>query len=655
MISKGKTLFIFFICIGVLTSPMISALNFTFEESDYILEEITTTPEKYLYKDEKFGDIYVQYWIHAIDGITIKNDYMLLQKNPDDEIIRFVKEWIDIENCDIDFSKIKFDPSVIGSSQIFWKKRVMFPEENDCKNFYSFESSQSFPLFCWEVRHNDGTTVMYDLDGEVIGNGIPAPYDGFTMSGFHEPDYPDPWLNWRLNAKSWYENWCDSTVGISFPTPATISSYISNPEYELFFEIAHGGSTYYKATETEYYYSSDVTDAMSDRQPIRFAFIGSCGGMDSTGPGTWSNEFRKGSVYDTVVVGYTGMGSCPGWSVSLEWKDTMFYAMYSGETIEDAFNFACAQYPTIADCVVFTGDPTLKVYEPENDEDPDIDFRPPNVIIINPVDNSFVYRNITITGSAVDIDGTVSKVYIKIDNGDWKKAKGTNSWEYSIDTSLLENGYHEIRAIAVDDDGMQSGTDLIGITVSNLPLYMEMTAPDGGYVNEPVQCFGYVNGGIPPYCWNWSFGDGSYSIEKHPMHCYQNLGEYTIQVTLKDTENTTIIKKATIFINEHDKTPPEITIIQPSNDIYIQNQKIASFFSPIIIGPIDIKIEVNDYESGIKNVSVFINDEIFSPLVSNEYTWIWDEEFFGKFIIRVEAKDKVGNKNQAEISGWKFF
>jgi hypothetical protein len=94
---------------------------------------------------------------------------------------------------------------------------------------------------------------------------------------------------------------------------------------------------------------------------MKFAFIGSCSGMDRTNNKTFSNEFRKGENFGTVTIGYTHMYDCPDWTSSLEWQDQMFAYMNSGKTMKQAYDLACADYPIIADYVKFVGDTELIV------------------------------------------------------------------------------------------------------------------------------------------------------------------------------------------------------------------------------------------------------------------------------------------------------
>jgi len=305
------------------------------------------------------GDRYVEYWEHVTDGgICVKNDYVLIHRDIDsNEIINYEKNWREVE-----FTSGPIAPFEPPGGEYFWKRAVAFLDSGDCGYFYTMSELQEYPLVCWEVRYTDGTTTMYDLDGNEIGCGIPAPSKGFSLSGYYDSSLPDGWINWRLNADEWFQEWNLSTASLPLPTPTIISSYVSDPDYQFYYALAHGGSWYFQAdNEGSYYYGSDAADDMENRPPMIFAFLGHCEGMTDIEPGTFSYEFRKGSMVDTVTVGYSGMSDCPGWSDSLEWQDYMFQKMDEGYTMRDAFDLASAQYPLIADCVVFVGDPDLTV------------------------------------------------------------------------------------------------------------------------------------------------------------------------------------------------------------------------------------------------------------------------------------------------------
>jgi len=351
------------------------------------------------------------------------------------------------------------------SEEYFWEKPIVFYDEHELTYFYKFYDQQEYPVYCWEVRTKQGETLIFDKNGLEIGCGIPTPYLGFAMSGFHEESWPDPWIDFRLNAYDWFTHWCNSTEEIALPSPSIISSYVSNPDYELFYELAHGAETYFQADWYGNYYTSTMTENdMANREKMRFAFIGSCHGMTTTGPGTFSYEFRKGSLDKTVTIGYDHMEECPGWANALDWQDLMFYLMDSGYTIKDAFDQATATYPYIAPAVVFVGDTSMKIFE-QGEEPPDNENKPPNCRITYPGRNAVVDNIITITGTAYDVDGEIKKVYIQIDDGEYIVAEGRENWSYKWDTKQVQDGEHVIIGIAWD--GTTYACNSISVSVKN--------------------------------------------------------------------------------------------------------------------------------------------------------------------------------------------
>lgn len=340
---------------------------FNGQKEQDILKEIETTKNKSLEIEQIIGCRYVQYWEHVVDGIQIKNDYILLHKDPNtDEIIEYIKEWRDISVKSLNSNFLDFQPE-----NIFWKEKIVFPEKKDIGYFYTITENHDYPITCWEVRHTDGTTILYNPEGQIIGHGIPAPYEeGFTMSGDCDDGYGDCWVYWRENAYNWFSKWCSSIVTIGLPTIEEISTYIQDENTTSFFEIGHSGGRpdRFQNRINSYYWASQLKDDMINRSPMTFAFIASCEAMRDTGPGTLSYEFRKGVTNDTVTVGYIGMAHCYGWSVSLEFQDRMFKNMSQYKTVKESFNEASAYYPTITNCVKCVGDENLSViYKPDLD------------------------------------------------------------------------------------------------------------------------------------------------------------------------------------------------------------------------------------------------------------------------------------------------
>jgi len=320
--------------------------------------DISLIHDKTLSVDKIIGERLVKYYEHIIDDVKIKGDYILIHNNPTNgDLITFEKTWTDIDFQIPTFND--FEPT-----NYLRKGKIIIPDEEDLRDYYSFNNPVEFPIACWEIGYEDGRVILYNTNGEEIGKGIPSPYDGYVLSGPHY-DGGDVWENNRINAQFWYNRWCDSYTSIFSPYPSQISSNINDPNVELFYELAHGDSYYFRAhTSGAHYYSANLANDMQNREKMRFAFIGSCESMTNTGPGTFSYEFRKGQMTNTTTVGFDHMQNCDGgMEVEIPWQNRMFSLMDQGLTIKESFDLATAYYPVIEPAVVFVGDGDMKIRE----------------------------------------------------------------------------------------------------------------------------------------------------------------------------------------------------------------------------------------------------------------------------------------------------
>ncbi len=91
---------------------------------------------------------------------------------------------------------------------------------------------------------------------------------------------------------------------------------------------------------------------------------------------------------------------------------------------------------------------------------------PPTVVITSPQDGATVAESMLIRGNASDIDNnsTITKVEVKIDNGNWTEADGTVNWAYNLEPNTMGDGDHTIQVRAYDGTDY-SDTESITITV----------------------------------------------------------------------------------------------------------------------------------------------------------------------------------------------
>jgi hypothetical protein len=344
--------------LDIYNKKTISNLN----EKKKISKEINETENKTLVINKTIGFRKVRYWEHKIKDIFyVKNDSILLHTNStNNNILFYQRKWTDIKINLSHYEKQWFEPENYS-----WLQYVIFPDANDCKQFYFFNKNLSYPIICLEVRYIDGTTIMYNHKGEKIGFGVPAPSNyAFSLSGYDNGTPHDPWRNWRRNADKWFKKWFETTICIGFPTIQQVSENIRNTDVKYFYEIAHSGGepTRFQTNGYNVYYTADkLKKDMENREPIRLAILCSCEAMKRTDNGTLSYEFRKGEMENTITIGYVGMGNCSGWHDSLDWQNAMFIYIDRGFSIKNAFLLASSLYPKLSDCVKFVGDDKIKI------------------------------------------------------------------------------------------------------------------------------------------------------------------------------------------------------------------------------------------------------------------------------------------------------
>jgi len=140
-------------------------------------------------------------------------------------------------------------------------------------------------------------------------------------------------------------------------------------------------------------------------------------------------------------------------------------------------------------------------------------------------------------------------------------------------------------------------------TIPNL-LFVDAGGPYDGEVGEIIQFNAnaqYQYGNTGDFTYIWDFGDGSSTSNlKNPKHSYETAGNYTVVLAVTDDNGLQGSDFTIANIKERDSTPPNINILKPKNALYINNKKIISFLNPVIIGDINIEVNVSDDESDIE-------------------------------------------------------
>jgi hypothetical protein len=91
----------------------------------------------------------------------------------------------------------------------------------------------------------------------------------------------------------------------------------------------------------------------------------------------------------------------------------------------------------------------------------------PSVTITGPSAAKPFSATVTVTGTASDPEGGLSRVEMSLNGGGWSPVTGASTWSYPLDTTALRNGKHTIQVRAFDGANFSDIAEL-NFTVSNV-------------------------------------------------------------------------------------------------------------------------------------------------------------------------------------------
>ena len=121
----------------------------------------------------------------------------------------------------------------------------------------------------------------------------------------------------------------------------------------------------------------------------------------------------------------------------------------------------------------------------------------------------------------------------------WDFGDGTSSSEQNQSHTYSEAGDYTVTFTVTDSQSNQDSDSLI-INASAPAASLEAScaaSPTSGEVPLTVNFTGNASGGTQPYSYSWDFGDSTSSSEQIPTHTYSEAGDYTIILTVTDSES----------------------------------------------------------------------------------------------------------------------
>jgi PKD repeat protein/rhodanese-related sulfurtransferase len=262
-----------------------------------------------------------------------------------------------------------------------------------------------------------------------------------------------------------------------------------------------------------------------------------------------------------------------------------------------------------------------------------LDFEKPSldVQIDGQTSNGWYVTNPIITLIAEDTSSGVETVIYKINDGDWL--------DYSQPFTLSE-GRYLLWCVAVDYAGNTYSTNLI-------PVNVDTDAPTTHYNLDGI---GTNNRFYQSVILTLFSGDEGSGVEKI-MHkigggsfneytqeiLFDSIGDYTVEFyaidNLGNTEEVQSIQFSVSNINFN----AEIT--SPINGLYIRGSYKFPLLRTIILGSIDVIVEVESFIPGvpsdISTVEFYINNDLKDTKTTEPYIFTIDERLFGGKTIKI--------------------
>jgi hypothetical protein len=476
-------------------------------------------PAERQFEEYEIGDKVVCFYQRMLDGAIVEKDFISYQFDGKTGILlakkRHWREDLPEHLPEIQVTREQAE-AIIGGKIETTRLFILSPQSA----VYPIRPVPEHP--CWVVRSIAAgqvtLTVIDAVTGKVLGHGVPPPYNAYSLAGPASCDLGQNYTPWSEHAASWFNTMGYDTDIDSLPTYEEIKAHVRSDSTALFYELAHGGWSGIQINcegGCTLLWAFRVGLWMDGRAKMPFAFIGSCSGLCETGPGTFSYEFRKGSVENTVTVGYCFGDVClTCWEWSIEWQTALFDYMSQGWTVKAAFDQAMADYPMCAadSCVRFLGDETFKVVPPvrRDPEAPEVTVTSPNGGEVLVFGDQYEIRWAAADNARV----TSITILLSSDGGtswpDTIAADEANESSYIWDVPDISSDRARIKIVAVDG-AQNQGFDLSDAdftlwgTTAGIPLPASPGVPEAAQVavlgGNPVGAAVQILYGIPRDSW----------------------------------------------------------------------------------------------------------------------------------------------------------
>jgi PKD repeat protein len=126
------------------------------------------------------------------------------------------------------------------------------------------------------------------------------------------------------------------------------------------------------------------------------------------------------------------------------------------------------------------------------------------------------------------------------------------AWDSGINATVVFGG------IRLNNENQYSNSTWSWTTEPAITDLWVGATPGAAFVNSPVQFNVTVVGGVPPFTYRWTFGDGATSSSASPLHSYSRAGNYNVQIAVTDSDGHSASSGVTVVVTNTRALVPTI-------------------------------------------------------------------------------------------------
>jgi PKD repeat protein len=207
----------------------------------------------------------------------------------------------------------------------------------------------------------------------------------------------------------------------------------------------------------------------------------------------------------------------------------------------------------------------------------------------------------------------------------WNFGDGTSSTTKNPTHTYSKAGKYTVSLTVKNAAGSNSvaKSNYVIVNDSKDPVAAFYASPTSG--NAPLKVTFSDKSTGSPTSWSWSFGDGTYSSAKNPVHTYSKTGKYTVSLTVKNSAGSNKVSKSSYIGVNSVKTPT------------------ASFSASSTSGNAPLKVTFTDKSTGSPTSWAWnFGDKSTSTAKSPVHTY----SKAGKYSVSLTVKNSAGSNTK---------